>query len=55
MKKYKVVCNLNVGDILVQTLAWSLLTVVTFGLALPFFGYYFIRLILNRIEIHETA
>ena len=55
MKRYKLVCTLNIGDILVQTLVWTLLTVVTFGLALPFFAYYFVRLIINRTEIHEVS
>ena len=55
MRKYKVVCTLNLGDILVQTLVWLLLTVVTLGLALPFFSYYFVRIILNHTEIHEIA
>jgi hypothetical protein len=40
--------------VLVQTLLWLLLVVVTVGLATPFFAYYFIRLILNRTEIHEV-
>jgi hypothetical protein len=28
---------------------------VTVGLAAPFFAYYFVRLIINRTEIHEVA
>ena len=55
MKKYKLVCSLNFGDVLVQTIIWIILTVVTFGLALPFFGYYFIRLIINKTELHEVS
>lgn len=53
MAKYKLVNTLNIGDVLVQTLIWTVLIVVTFGLALPFFSYYFIRLMINKTEIHE--
>ena len=53
MKKYKIVCNLNFGQILLQTILWILLSIVTFGIALPFFAYYFIKIILNNTEIHE--
>ena len=49
MAKYKLVNTLNIGDVLV----WTILVVVTFGLALPFFIYYFLRLIINKTEIHE--
>lgn len=54
MRRYKLVCSLDFRDVLVQTLLWLLLVVVTVGLATPFFAYYFIRLILNRTEIHEV-
>ena len=53
MAKYKLVNTLNIADVLVQTLVWTILVVVTFGLALPFFTYYFVRLIINKTEIHE--
>jgi Kef-type K+ transport system membrane component KefB len=55
MKKYRLVCTLNIGDVLVQTLVWILLAVVTFGVALPFFAYYFVKLFINRTEIHEVS
>ena len=55
MKKYKLVCDLNFGQILVQTLLWIVISVVTLGIALPFFAYYFIKIILNNTEIHEIA
>jgi Kef-type K+ transport system membrane component KefB len=55
VKKYKLVWFLHFGNVLVQTLVWIVLTVVTFGVALPFFGYYFVRLIINRTEIHKVA
>jgi uncharacterized membrane protein YjgN (DUF898 family) len=54
VRRYKLVCSLDFRDVLVQTLLWLLLVVVTVGLATPFFAYYFIRLILNRTEIHEV-
>jgi len=53
MKKYKIVNRLNFGEILLQTILWIILTVVTAGLALPFFAYYFVKVILNTTEIHE--
>jgi hypothetical protein len=53
MKRYRLVCSLNYRDVLVQTLLWVLLTVVTVGVAAPFFAYYFVRLIINRTELHE--
>jgi hypothetical protein len=49
------VCSLNTRDVLLQTLLWTLLVIVTVGVAIPFFAYYFIRLIINRTEIHEIA
>ncbi|WP_150430004.1 DUF6693 family protein [Dechloromonas sp. CZR5] len=55
MKRYKFVCTLDFGDVLVQTLVWIILVVCTFGLALPFFAYFFIRLIINKTEMHEIS
>jgi len=55
MKRYKLVCSLNSRDVLLQTVLWMLLVVVTVGVAAPFFAYYFVRLIINRTEIHEVA
>jgi hypothetical protein len=46
---------LNFGDVLVQTVLWILLTLVTFGIALPFFGYFFLKLIINKTEIQEVS
>jgi hypothetical protein len=53
MAKYKLVNTLDLGDVLIQTIIWIALVLVTFGLALPFFIYYFFRLIINKTEIHE--
>lgn len=55
MKRYRLVCSLKTRDVLLQTLLWTLLVIVTVGVAIPFFAYYFIRLIINRTEIHEMA
>jgi len=48
MARYKLVCTLGLGDILFQFILSALLTLVTFGLALPFFGYYLLRIIVSR-------
>jgi hypothetical protein len=53
MKRYQLVCSLDYRDVLIQFLLWMLLVLVTVGMAAPFFAYYFIRLIINRTEIHE--
>lgn len=53
MRRYKLVCSLDYRDVLIQTLLWLLLVILTVGLAAPFFAYYFVRLIINRTEIHE--
>jgi hypothetical protein len=45
--------TLNFGDVLLQTILWMVLTIVTLGLALPFFGYFFLKLIINKTEIQE--
>ncbi len=55
MKKYKLVCALDFGDVFAQTLIWLLLCIVTLGIALPFFVYFFLRLIINKTELHEIA
>lgn len=55
MRRYRFVCTLDFRDVLVQTLLWLLLVLVTLGVAAPFFAYYFVRLIINRTEIHEVA
>jgi hypothetical protein len=55
MAKYKLVNTLNLGDVLGQTIIWIVLVVCTFGIALPFFVYYFFRLLINKTEIHEIS
>jgi hypothetical protein len=54
MKRYRLVCSLDLRDVLVQTLLWLLLVLITAGIAAPFFVYYFVRLIINRTEVHEV-
>ena len=55
MNKYKLVCTLALGDILLQFLLWLILIAITVGFAIPFFTYYFIRLIINHTEIHQIS
>lgn len=55
MKKYKLVCSLDIADVAIQTLIWIAVSVFTFGLALPFFFYFFLKLMINRTEIHEVG
>ena len=55
MARYRLVCTLGLGSILIQLVLWTLLTLVTLGLAAPFFAYYFVRLLLNHTEIHQVA
>lgn len=53
MRKYKLVCKTSFADILLQIILWTILIMITFGLAAPFFIYYIIRMIINQTEIHE--
>jgi uncharacterized membrane protein YjgN (DUF898 family) len=53
-RKYKLVSTLGFGDVLVQSLIWLVLIVITLGIAVPFFAYYFVRLLINTTEIHEV-
>ncbi len=53
MKKYRLKSNLDIADVLIQSLLWIIISIVTFGIGAVFFGYYFVRLIINTTEIHE--
>lgn len=53
MKRYRVVCNVGLVDVLAQTIVWFFLTVLTLGLAAPFFFYAFVLLFIQRTEIWE--
>jgi len=55
MKQYEIVCTLKFGDIFFEVLFWTFAIVVTFGLATPFFLYYFVRTILNATYIKEQV
>lgn len=49
--RYRLACTLGFGDIFLQLLVWTVLIIVTFGLASLFFAYYFVRLFINNTEI----
>lgn len=51
--KYRLVSTLDIGDIFVQILLWIILTILTFGLALPFYAYYFLRILINTTEVQK--
>lgn len=53
MTKYKLVCRVDGGSVLGHAVIWVLLTIITLGIALPFYGYFFFKHIINRTEIHE--
>ena len=53
-KRYKVVCNIEFGDMFVLLLIWAGLFLITFGLASLFFPYYLIKLVLNNTELREV-
>ena len=53
-KKFKFVSTLKFGDIMLQMAVWIFLTLITCGIALPFFIYYFVRIFINSTEIHEV-
>lgn len=53
MKQYEIVCTLKFGDIFWEVFFWTFMIVITFGLATPFFLYYFVRTILNATYIKE--
>ena len=53
MSKYKLVCKTTFSDIAVQIILWALLTLITAGLAAPFFIYYMVRMLINNTEMHK--
>ena len=55
MAKYKMVCTLEFIEVLSQVVLWVGLIILTIGIALPFFAYYFVQLIINHTEIHQVA
>ena len=53
VQKYRLVNTLNLSDIFVQIILWIILSIVTLGLALPFYAYYFLRILINSTEVQE--
>jgi uncharacterized membrane protein YjgN (DUF898 family) len=53
MKRYQLVCKTTFGKILMQLIVWALLSLITFGLATPFFIYYMVKMLINQTELHE--
>jgi len=54
MKKYKLVNNLDFLQVFIQTIFWILASLITLGLAIPFFAYYFIKIIINNTDLIEV-
>ena len=54
-KCYRVVCSVDASAVLTQTALWMVLLLFTCGMAAPFFGYFYFKLILNHIRIEEVA
>ena len=55
MRKGKLVCNLNYGEVFLYLLGWILLTLITMGIALPFFSFWLIKYCLNHTIIELEA
>ena len=48
-------CDFGVVETIGQVLIWILLTIVTLGLALIVFPYYFNKVVLNRTEVLDAG
>ncbi|MGL4357918.1 DUF6693 family protein [Cetobacterium sp.] len=46
-------CDVSFGDSLLFLLGWTLLVVITFGLASPFFLFSLIKFMINRTVVVE--
>lgn len=46
--------DLSILDIVGHLIIWVLLTIVTFGFALFFFPYYFVRFVINRTSVIDA-
>jgi hypothetical protein len=53
-RKYKISNKTFFGDVFFQLLIWLVLIIITFGAALPFFSYYFFKLLISNTEIEEV-
>jgi uncharacterized membrane protein YjgN (DUF898 family) len=51
LEKYKLVCKVSFGDMLGFIILWTILSIVTIGLALPFFAFYLLKLMIDRTEV----
>ena len=47
--------DFSIGDTIGHVIIWVLLTIVTLGLALVVFPYYFNRAVLNRTKVIDSA
>ena len=48
-------CEFGLTETIVQVIIWLLLTVITLGLALLVFPYYFNKVVLNRTEVLDRS
>lgn len=48
-------CDFGVMETLGQVIIWILLTIVTLGLALMVFPYYFKKVVLNQTEVLDSS
>jgi uncharacterized membrane protein YjgN (DUF898 family) len=48
-------CDFALTDILGVAIVWIILSIVTFGIALLFFPYYFQRMLLNRTVVVDAG
>jgi len=48
-------CDFGIMETIGQVLIWILLSIVTLGLALLIFPYYFNKVVLNRTEVLDAA
>lgn len=53
-RKYKLRNSLGTGDILIHSILWGVMILLTFGLLAPFFAYYFVRKVINTTSIVEV-
>jgi hypothetical protein len=53
-RKFKLSNTTDFSSVFFQLLIWLFLIIITFGAALPFFSYYFFKLLINNIEIKEV-
>lgn len=53
-KGSKLNSNVSVIDIIINALVWILISIVTFGLALFFYVYYFNRFVINKTDIVDA-